>query len=79
MSRGTTNALIPALQRVIRDDPNAAVFLFSDHGPGKNLDWSSSTNTDVVERLAIQLAVRLPDGTVMIYGGGPLTTEIYQR
>ena len=24
-------------------------------------------------------AVQLPDGTVMIYGGGPLTTEIYQR
>ena len=59
----TTNELVPALKRVIAEDPRAAVFLFSDHGPGKNLDWSSSTKTDVVERLAIHLAVRLPDSS----------------
>ena len=52
--------LIPVLSRLIEEDPQAAIFLLSDHGPGKGLDWSSQKETDLLERLAIELAVRLP-------------------
>jgi hypothetical protein len=57
----TNHQLIPALSRIIAKDPQAAIFLLSDHGPGKGLDWSSAHRTDIMERLAIQLAVRLPN------------------
>ncbi|MBT3220232.1 MAG: sulfatase-like hydrolase/transferase [Proteobacteria bacterium] len=52
--------LIPVLSNIISDDPQAAIFLLSDHGPGKGLSWSSKKKTDLLERLSIQLAVRLP-------------------
>jgi hypothetical protein len=52
--------LIPSLSRILAADPDAAIFLLSDHGPGKGLSWSSENKTDIPERLAIQLAVRLP-------------------
>ncbi len=55
-----TSELRKLADRLIREDPDAVIVIFSDHGPGLRLDFEHPDKTDMSERMSNFIALRVP-------------------
>jgi len=55
-----STAVVPALDRLIDNDPDAVVVLFGDHGSGVGMDWEDVPDSDLAERFSNLFAARTP-------------------
>lgn len=58
-----STAVIPALDALLVNDPEAVVVVFGDHGSGVGMDWEDVPESDLGERFANLFAVRTPGRT----------------
>ena len=52
--------LAKAVTELVRRDPDAAVIVFSDHGPDQHLDWANPDERGIRERTTNLFAARTP-------------------
>lgn len=62
MVRWTSEQIERVIDRIEANGRPAVIVIHSDHGAGSRLHWSRFDQSDVVERMAILNAVRMPDG-----------------
>lgn len=55
-----STAVVPALDALLANDPNAIVVVFGDHGSGAGMDWSAVPDSDLAERFGNLFAARTP-------------------
>ena len=55
-----STAVVPALDTLLANDPEALVLLFGDHGSGVGMDWEDVPQSDLGERFGNLFAARTP-------------------